>query len=266
MLGKMCGHWELSGTIEREDNMKYKVGDKVKIREDLEVGKMYGEIKWSGNCTKHGEVCKITNVYSNNYGVEGCYLITDEMIEGLAPTFKERSTRYFKSKGGDGGESIFKNCCCHVDCGDCMFDENEDDCLLDTNFDKAEQLLTEWEKEQDMFKKDDLRTGDVVTCKNGDKYMVMLNTNHGDILSKKHNGFNNLSAYNDLLHIIDSTEYNIINISRSSSSGGIGWVRYENGNYKTIWEATTPAKQKALDRLEKAKEELTAATKLVEDM
>lgn len=66
--------------------MKYKVGDKVRIRNDLEAGKRYGNGTFeSGMRNFIGNVATIEDVDSfNEYGLEGSgYWWTDEMIECL---------------------------------------------------------------------------------------------------------------------------------------------------------------------------------------
>ena len=66
--------------------MKYKVGDKIRIRNDLEAGKRYGDgVFESGMRNFIGNVATIEDVDSfNEYGLEGSgYWWTDEMIEYL---------------------------------------------------------------------------------------------------------------------------------------------------------------------------------------
>ena len=75
---------------------KYKVGDKVKIREDLIVGKRYGsEIFVDDMAEFKGKEVTIKSVYnySEEYRIEELgFTWTDKMIEGLAkevkPNFK----------------------------------------------------------------------------------------------------------------------------------------------------------------------------------
>lgn len=65
--------------------MKYKVGDIVKLRDDLEDGKMYGvnDFVDSMECLKNKPL-EIIDKNSNGYEIkESIYDITDEMIEGL---------------------------------------------------------------------------------------------------------------------------------------------------------------------------------------
>jgi len=67
--------------------MKYKVGDKVKIREDLIDGKEYGDNIFVPEMKPWcGQVVTIAHCEYGNYLIEGCdnWAWTDEMIEGLA--------------------------------------------------------------------------------------------------------------------------------------------------------------------------------------
>ena len=66
--------------------MKYKVGDKVKVRSDLEKNKGYGGWYTSESMVKmRGEIVTIRGVGSSAYELEENDLMwTDEMFEGLA--------------------------------------------------------------------------------------------------------------------------------------------------------------------------------------
>lgn len=66
--------------------MKYKVGDKVKIREDLEVGKEYNDCTFIIDMEKYkGKMATITYIYSDDsYDIDlddGNWFWTDEMLE-----------------------------------------------------------------------------------------------------------------------------------------------------------------------------------------
>lgn len=65
--------------------MKYKVGDKVRVRSDLEKNKGYGGWYTSEGMVKmRGEIVTIRGVGSSAYELEENYLMwTDEMFEGL---------------------------------------------------------------------------------------------------------------------------------------------------------------------------------------
>ena len=68
--------------------MKYKVGDKVKIRKDLEMGKAYGVLKFTPKmCDFRGKIARITEVNSDGeYRIDlspHCFYWTDEMLEDV---------------------------------------------------------------------------------------------------------------------------------------------------------------------------------------
>lgn len=79
--------------------MKYKVGDKARVRRDLEIGKSYGEGKWAFNSAMSlfaGDEITIKAVNDefdedNFYDIEedfGMWGWVDEMFEGYAKEYK----------------------------------------------------------------------------------------------------------------------------------------------------------------------------------
>ena len=76
--------------------MKYKVGDKVKIREDLEVGRQYGADDFVRGMEQYkGKTATIANVYNNVYHINVddnnnddafVWHWTDEMFEDYTET------------------------------------------------------------------------------------------------------------------------------------------------------------------------------------
>ena len=87
--------------------MKYKVGDKVKVRSDLEVGKYYGSDFFADDMKKYrGKIVTIAAIASNNryYTKEGNrYYWTDEMFEPVESEMSEmevgdRITYKYKGK------------------------------------------------------------------------------------------------------------------------------------------------------------------------
>ena len=76
-----CEEWE------RKRAMKYKVGDKVKVRSDLQDGEIYGCYVFSEGMKKHkGKNVTISFALDGCYDIEedrGKYTWTDKMFEGL---------------------------------------------------------------------------------------------------------------------------------------------------------------------------------------
>ena len=63
--------------------MKYKIGDKVKIRKDLEPGNFYGRVYYGSDMNKFKAMeCVVTNIYDGTYNINNSeYGFTDEMLE-----------------------------------------------------------------------------------------------------------------------------------------------------------------------------------------
>ena len=63
--------------------MKYKVGDKVRVRKDLEPGNFYGRAYYSSDMNKFKAMeCVVTNIYDGTYNINNSeYGFTDEMLE-----------------------------------------------------------------------------------------------------------------------------------------------------------------------------------------
>ena len=65
--------------------MKYKIGDKVRIRKDLEPGNFYGRVYYSSDMNKFKAMeCVVTNIYDGTYNINNSeYGFTDEMLEPI---------------------------------------------------------------------------------------------------------------------------------------------------------------------------------------
>ena len=63
--------------------MKYKVGDKVRVRKDLEPGNFYGRAYYSSDMNKFKAMeCVVTNIYDGTYNINNSeYGFSDEMLE-----------------------------------------------------------------------------------------------------------------------------------------------------------------------------------------
>lgn len=91
--------------------MKYKAGDKVRVRKDLEAYEEYGNINFTESMEKYkGKIVTIEAINSNSYFVEEDnknYYWTDEMFEGLAWFTKHDLQRGDIVTDSDGDISVF---------------------------------------------------------------------------------------------------------------------------------------------------------------
>ena len=126
--------------------MKYKVGDKVKVRSDLEKNKGYGGWYASESMVKmRGEIVTIRGVGSSAYELEENDLMwTDEMFEGLAD---EELTAEEATK-------ILSEICCENElCGGCPISEAKGKMTCQSfRRDKTEEvleILKRWKKDHE---------------------------------------------------------------------------------------------------------------------
>ena len=80
---------------------------------------------------------------------------------------------------------------------------------------KSDYTILEWSdfrKEKEMTKSE-LKTGMVVERRNGDKYMVLLDTPHGNIFVCKY-GWCNMDLYEDDLHAMGGEKLDIVAVYR----------------------------------------------------
>lgn len=113
--------------------MKYKVGDKVRVRSDLKVGKGYGEHAFVHDMFKFvGKIVTIESVWKQGYRIEeDTYWWTDEMFEPAEEMSAEEATKI-----------LGKICCENDRCAGCPISEAKGE-MLCQNFrrDKAGEVL-----------------------------------------------------------------------------------------------------------------------------
>ncbi len=92
--------------------MKFKVGDKVRVRKDLEDGKEYGTQDYYNVMGLKGEEVTIKEVYSDYYEIEEdkeYYSWTDEMLEEVKNTkyitIKEKTLKKYQEEAKKNLES-----------------------------------------------------------------------------------------------------------------------------------------------------------------
>ena len=63
--------------------MKYKVGDKVRVRKDLESGNFYGKTYYTSDMDKFKDTeCVVTEIYDGVYNInDSTYWFSEEMLE-----------------------------------------------------------------------------------------------------------------------------------------------------------------------------------------
>lgn len=101
--------------------MKYKVGDKVRVRSDLKVGKGYGEHAFVHNMFKFvGKIVTIESVWKRGYRIEeDTYWWTDEMFEPAEEMSAEEAIR------------LQGEICMSLMCRECPIDKLREDSHLE---------------------------------------------------------------------------------------------------------------------------------------
>lgn len=134
-------------TEKERHEMKYKVGDKVRVRKDLKVSKDYDGMTFNDVMSQHcGETVTINEVFSRGYYriVEYGYCWTDGMLEGLAD---EELTAEEATK-------ILSEICCENElCGGCPISEAKGKMTCQSfRRDKTEEvleILKRWKKDHE---------------------------------------------------------------------------------------------------------------------
>lgn len=125
--------------------MKYKVGDKVKVRSDLKISVLYGNLYAIDEMIKK-KIVTITYVYDGYYKVvEDDYAWTDEMLEGLV---EEELT---------AEEAIRLKCemCESISCSECKFSRhNNGENIFCNEFlekypEQVVEILKQWKKDHE---------------------------------------------------------------------------------------------------------------------
>lgn len=124
--------------------MKHKVGDKVKVRSDLVVGKSYGEHTFVHDMIKFsGKIVTIESVWRQGYRIkEDTYWWTDEMLEPVEEMSAEELAK-----------TIGNICEAHNECKECPFRDvdSEDYCVIrmGKNADKTLKIAKQWKADHE---------------------------------------------------------------------------------------------------------------------
>lgn len=131
--------------------MKYKVGDKVKVRSDLKACEQYGaNIATNGMERLAGKIVTISRVGYAHYLVEGMnYNWTDEMFEPV-----EEMLEPVEEMSAEELVKIIGNICeVHNECGKCPFLEvrGEEYCVIGMgkNADKTLKIAEQWKADHE---------------------------------------------------------------------------------------------------------------------
>lgn len=123
--------------------MKYKVGDKVRVRSDLKVGKSYGEHAFVHDMFKFvGKIVTIESVWKQGYRIEeDTYWWTDEMLEPVEEMSAEELMK------------ILGNICKGRACDECPVHDIQTNraCVIGIgeNFDEAVKIAKQWKADHE---------------------------------------------------------------------------------------------------------------------
>ena len=135
-------------TEKERHEMKYKVGDKVRVRRDLEEYGQYGKYGANRNMAElHGSIVEIKKVENENQQYEindNLYYWTDEMFEGLVEELTAE-------------EAIRLKCemCESISCSECKFSRlNNGENLFCNKFlekypEQVVEILKQWRKDHE---------------------------------------------------------------------------------------------------------------------
>lgn len=97
------------------------------------------------------------------------------------------------------------------------------------------------ERKVDMFNKDDLKTGDRVTYRNGSVAVVLKNTRDGDLLCDFGGGYMPLDDYKEdmitiRVNIFSNSDYDIVKVERIQLNTRGAYLHKDTQFVETIWE------------------------------
>lgn len=128
--------------------MKYKVGDKVRVRRDLQIRTNYGDYMFvSGMDDYKGSVVTISDVFSNVYYIKedkGKWGWTDELFEGLAED-ELTAEEAIKIQG--------EMCSSMSDCANCPINKEKGGYRCESfkaeNPEKVVEIIKQWKKDHE---------------------------------------------------------------------------------------------------------------------
>lgn len=153
--------------------MKYKVGDKVRVRSDLRVGKSYGEHAFVHDMFKfRGKIVTIESVWKQGYRIEeDIYWWADEMLEPVEEMSAEEATKI-----------LGKICCESEFCDGCPIGEAKGRTPCQNfRIDKAKEvieILKQWKADHE---KKPIEMENVI-------YIVVLDEKRNVVYEEKTNG------------------------------------------------------------------------------
>lgn len=124
--------------------MKYKVGDKVKVRSDLNYGKYSDGVPFTSEMDKFkGTVLEVRKIAGEFYEMVGIpYIFTDEMLEPVEEMSAEELAK-----------TIGNICEVHNECKECPFRDvdGEDYCVIrmGKNADKTLKIAKQWKADHE---------------------------------------------------------------------------------------------------------------------
>lgn len=165
--------------------MKYKIGDKVRVKqwEDMakEGGIFQGDINLGGICfvddmkSLCGTEVTISKVLNERYGVEECnWVFSDEMFEPVEKYPMMSSNDVWKWLGRNHLNSDIYEEVFGVDFALC-------DLVAQFSFEEVVELVSKYESEKEQFIPFDINNLEsrmVVECNNGTRYMVIVHSEH----------------------------------------------------------------------------------------